>query len=415
MKNFRIASCTDVGVARQNNEDSMITFDCPNGRVVVVCDGMGGENGGEIASDLAVTIIQDIMKNYEFNDTKEAIVRSMVAANQGLLHRSAQNPSLQGMGCTCVMLVIKNNKCYYGSVGDSRIYYYAPNKGLQQITKDQSYVQTLVDAGEITAEAAEQHPRKNEITNALGISEMVPPVVPSPITPDDGGTFLLCSDGLTGMVDYSMIQQVLSSGEMGTDQKAKKLVDLANEAGGLDNITVQLVEFGNNGEKVANEAKFTQPASSNVADSACNSVEKEQKKGNRFIIISTIAVLLVFGGVFAWYFMNEKKNNDTPKRQITITIGEKNGGKVAPTNKISTSKKMFQTSDIKNKEENKKITSSTKKSSSDDIMSRFKKGQKENASGNAPKSKTDDNKGNKADNKKKQEIIIDKGIDTNKD
>lgn len=401
MKKFRIASCTDVGVARQNNEDSMITFDCPNGRVVVVCDGMGGENGGEIASDLAVTIIQDIMKNYEFNDTKEAIVRSMVAANQGILHRSAQNPSLQGMGCTCVMLVIKNDKCYYGSVGDSRIYYYAPNKGLQQITKDQSYVQTLVDAGEITAEAAEQHPRKNEITNALGISEMVPPVVPSPITPDDGGTFLLCSDGLTGMVDDSMIQQVLSSAEMGTDQKAKKLVNLANEAGGLDNITVQLVEFGNNGEKVANEAKFTQPTSSNVANSACDSVEKEQKKGNRFIIISTIAVLLVFGGVFAWYFMNEKKNNDAPKRQITITIEEKSGGKVASTKKISTSKSMSKTSKRKNKEEEKKnIASPTKNSSSDDIKKRLKKGQKGSNLGNGKKSENGDDKGNKADNKK---------------
>ena len=373
MKNFRIASCTDVGVARQNNEDSMITFDCPNGRVVVVCDGMGGENGGEIASDLAVTIIQDIMKNYEFNDTKEAIVRSMVAANQGLLHRSAQNPSLQGMGCTCVMLVIKNNKCYYGSVGDSRIYYYAPNKGLQQITKDQSYVQTLVDAGEITAEAAEQHPRKNEITNALGISEMVPPVVPSPITPDDGGTFLLCSDGLTGMVDYSMIQQVLSSGEMGTDQKAKKLVDLANEAGGLDNITVQLVEFGNNGEKVANEAKFTQPTSSNVADSACDSVEKEQKKGNRFIIISTIAVLLVFGGVFAWYFMNEKKNNDAPTKQINITIEEKSVVK-QPARQSSTKKE--KTKDKKEPEKGEKESKDKPASNNKEIIKKIKNSKK---------------------------------------
>ena len=240
---YRIANCTDIGVARQNNEDSMITFDSPNGRIVVVCDGMGGENGGETASNLAVTIIQDIMTNYTFNTVEEAIVRSTIAANQGILHKAAQNPSLQGMGCTCVMLVIKNGECYYGSIGDSRIYYYMPGNGLQQITKDQSYVQTLVDAGEITAEEAEQHPRKNEITNALGIEQMQPPTVENAIIPNDGGIFLLCSDGLTGMVADSMIQHILSRKELNLDQKAKKLVSMANEAGGLDNITVQLVEF----------------------------------------------------------------------------------------------------------------------------------------------------------------------------
>ena len=110
-----------MGKTRQHNEDSMISFDSPNGYVVAVCDGMGGENGGDTASTLAVTIIQDILVNNTFPTPHEAITRACVAANQGILHRASTRPDLQGMGSTCVIAIVSQGHIYYGSIGDSRI------------------------------------------------------------------------------------------------------------------------------------------------------------------------------------------------------------------------------------------------------------------------------------------------------
>ena len=143
MENYVLANCTDPGKVRDINEDSMVTFDSPNGRVVAVCDGMGGQNAGDVASQLAVTVIQDILTDNTFASPEEAITRSIVAANQAILRRTAQDMNLSGMGATCVMIIIKEGKVYYGSVGDSRIYYIAGGM-IRQITKDQSYVQTQV-------------------------------------------------------------------------------------------------------------------------------------------------------------------------------------------------------------------------------------------------------------------------------
>jgi protein phosphatase len=132
---------------------------------------------------------------------------------------------------------------YYGHIGDSRIYIVV-NHRITQLTKDHSYVQTLVDSGEISREQAESHPRKNEITNALGISSMQPPTLCSePIEPEAGNCFVLCSDGLSGMVDDRHIEHIVSKHEINIQQRAEHLVQMANAAGGKDNITVQLVEF----------------------------------------------------------------------------------------------------------------------------------------------------------------------------
>lgn len=308
MEKFRIASRTDVGISRQNNEDSMIAFNCSTGHVVAVCDGMGGENGGETASNLAVSIIQDILTNNHFDDPAQAIVGAMTAANRGILHRSSLTPSLAGMGSTCVMCIIKNGQVYYGSVGDSRIYYYQPGQGLMQITKDQSYVQTLVDAGEITPEEAETHPRKNEITNALGIQDMQPPMMCSaPITPVPGSYFLLCSDGLSGMVSVDMMERVLSTAEINADQKAQRLVNMANEAGGLDNITVQLIEWGT--------AAAAQPAAPVMP--GINAPEKQPKKSSKTMLIVCILLAVAIAiGAGAYYYFSSKKKEE--KKEIVV-------------------------------------------------------------------------------------------------
>lgn len=293
MENYIIANKTDVGMARQVNEDSMITFDSPNGRIVAVCDGMGGQAAGDVASQLACSIIRDILENNTFATPQEAITCSIMAANQGILHRASQNPELSGMGATCVMLIIKDGLVYYGWVGDSRIYYVC-NHIISQISKDQSYVQTLVDQGLISAEEAEHHPQKNEITNALGVEGMTPPVLcQMPINPEAGSIFLLCSDGLTGMVDNTHIEHIISREGLSLQEKADALVQMANANGGLDNITVQLVQFPYGQQPAAGATKGG----------------KIWKK----ILIAVFALLLVASGAVGSYiyFGNNDKKADS--------------------------------------------------------------------------------------------------------
>lgn len=293
MENYIIANCTDTGMVRSVNEDSMVTFDSPNGRVVVVCDGMGGQNAGDVASALAISVIQDILTDNTFATAEEAIRNAIIAANQALLHRAAGDASLSGMGSTCAMLIVRDGKVYYGWVGDSRVYY-INDREIHQITKDQSYVQTLVDEGTISVEAAEHHQDKNQITNALGMEGMTPPqLCPAPITPQPGSIFLVCSDGLSGMVsNNTMLATVLRSDLTLTD-RAKLLVRQANEAGGHDNITVQLVEFTQNAPDAAVYGSGT---------------PKKKKKSNAMLyaLVSIVLVVLVGGGVF-WKYHRDKQ------------------------------------------------------------------------------------------------------------
>ena len=250
-ESYIIANRTDVGKVRSVNEDSMVTFDSPNGRVIAVCDGMGGQAAGDVASKLACDIIADILTNNKFDTPTEAITRACIAANQGIVHKAAQNPNLEGMGATCVMVIIKDGLAYYGWVGDSRIYYIS-NHSIQQLTRDQSYVQQLVDQGQITAAEAAHHPQKNQILNALGLPSMTPPeLCTAPLTPQPGSILLLCSDGLSGMVDDNTILNIVSQKDLSLQKRADTLVDRAIANGGNDNITVQLVQFGKNARSAA--------------------------------------------------------------------------------------------------------------------------------------------------------------------
>lgn len=310
MNNYIIANRTDVGRARQVNEDNMTTFDSPNGRVIAVCDGMGGQAAGDVASQLACDIIRDILENNTFNDPNEAITRAIMAANQAILHRASQDPSLEGMGATCVMLIIKNGLVYYGWVGDSRIYMLEDHK-LVQVSRDQSYVQMLVDQGEITAEEAENHPQKNEITNALGLQGMTPPLLcGDPVEPKPGMMFMLCSDGLTNMVGAQQIERELNKTDLSLQEKAAKLIFLANQYGGADNITVQLVEFGT--PKAAHAAKA--PLQANAPQSPISRIQApNDKKGgsNKAMLIAIcVCLLVILCAAGTYLFLSNGSDND---------------------------------------------------------------------------------------------------------
>lgn len=244
MTPYTIGNFSHKGMVRKANEDYFESFDSPCGQVVVVCDGMGGHVGGAKASRTAVAAIRKHLTETDYADPRQALYNALIQANEAVITYGQTHPELKGLGSTCVILLVRDNQVYYAHVGDSRIYLFS-HQTLTQITEDHSYVQLLVNAGEITAEEAEHHPRKNEITNALGLENMKPPTVATnPIAPQQGDCFLLCSDGLSGMVSDNEIQATLENDRLSVQEKAEHLVDLANAAGGVDNITVQLVAFG---------------------------------------------------------------------------------------------------------------------------------------------------------------------------
>lgn len=231
---------TDVGRKRQVNEDYFANFKTNNGHVFLVCDGMGGHVGGEKASRIAVEAIRNYLTEKTESDILQLFSAAIIYANTSILEYSKIHPELKGMGSTCVGLLVKDGKYYVAHVGDSRAYLYRGGS-FRRLTKDHSFVQGLIDIGEISEEDANNHPRKNEITNALGIERMKPPTVTELTQPQKDDLILLCSDGLTGMVKDCLINSVLSE-PLSLQDKAEKLVKLANDAGGFDNITVQIIE-----------------------------------------------------------------------------------------------------------------------------------------------------------------------------
>lgn len=247
-----IGSGSDVGCRRPVNEDSYKIEDTLNGFAVVICDGMGGYVGGKVASETAVEAILRHLKEHQYDNPKAAIDSAIREANRSVLRKAELRPELAGMGCTCVLLLVsKSGEVNFGHVGDSRIYRLSSGGAIQRLTKDQSYVQMLVDEGVITPQEADRHPRNNEITNAVGMRGMTPPVIGQTINPVAGDCFLLCSDGLSKLVSEEDITRTTGARSYGTQERVKMLIEAAKNNGGSDNISVILVEFAVN----PNEAK----------------------------------------------------------------------------------------------------------------------------------------------------------------
>ncbi len=240
--NFEFGNHTDVGRVRQANEDYLGYFNTLNGHVFVVCDGMGGHVGGATAAQMAVNSIRAFFEHRFYDYPREAMRQALLYAN-GQVHAAAgQNPQLRGMGTTCVLALFRQGELWYGHVGDSRIYRFTGGR-LERLTRDHSYVQQLMDQGLLTEAEAENHPRRNELTRALGTSrEVVVDVSSQPLVPAPGDTLLLCTDGLTGLLSDEIIRAELARGGP-VQNRAVGLVERANDAGGYDNITVQLIQF----------------------------------------------------------------------------------------------------------------------------------------------------------------------------
>ena len=212
-----------------------------------VADGMGGHNAGDYASSHAVRILVDeIREDADYNPVK-VIRHAIEAANTEIRNRAQEDENLRGMGTTMVVATIVDQYAYVANVGDSRLY--VIQDGIRQVTRDHSLVQEMVRMGEISEAEARNHPDKNIITRALGAEKTVD-VDFFDLKLEKGCTILMCSDGLSNMVEDEKIQEIISDPEADIDQKGSALLREANQNGGKDNIAVVLVEpFTNEVEK----------------------------------------------------------------------------------------------------------------------------------------------------------------------
>jgi len=242
---------THVGRQRQHNEDSYLVAD--EAKLFLVADGMGGHAAGEIASRIAVDSISEFILHTKEDDGtwphaydehyKRSTNRLMAAvrlANTRVLEAMRKDARLRGMGTTVVACLAEGDILSVAHVGDSRAYMIRDNH-LQRITNDHSWVFEQVQAGMLTEAEAEKHPLRNVITRALGGALQVNPDA-SEIEVKEGDVFLLCSDGLTGMVPEDEILKVVTQSNGDLEKACQKLIDEANERGGLDNVTAILVK-----------------------------------------------------------------------------------------------------------------------------------------------------------------------------
>ncbi len=237
---MKISAKSDKGMVRTNNQDSYAAGELPgNVAWAVVCDGMGGAAGGNVASATAVKIISEkIATCYHAgmsdNSIKNLLISAVESANAMVLDAAKKNESLHGMGTTAVAVIVNVDIVYAVSVGDSRAYIVSDS--LFQVTTDHSVVQNMIDNGEISKEEARYHPKKNIITRALGVDSKIRADFFREEIDRDNDIVLLCTDGLTNFVDESQIYSI--SKDSSRYEIADNLVKTANENGGGDNITV---------------------------------------------------------------------------------------------------------------------------------------------------------------------------------
>ena len=243
--NYTFYTRTDPGRARENNEDAVAVDD--DTQLCVLADGMGGYNAGEIASGMATAFIKSEMARWlseagrhaKIKEIRRALEICVDNANRSIFNASDSNPQYSGMGTTLVVGVFHGATLVLGHIGDSRCYRLR-NAELSQITKDHSLLQEQIDAGLITQEQASSSTIKNLVTRALGVEDAVMLEL-NEHNIEVGDCYLMCSDGLSDMVDDAQIASILG-GPIPMEQKADSLVAAANENGGRDNISVLLVE-----------------------------------------------------------------------------------------------------------------------------------------------------------------------------
>ena len=355
---FRIAAKTDMGLERQNNEDNfqvssnleeypMVWMNNQEyvlgkkGALLVVADGMGGMNAGEVASEIAINTVCEYFKPENITDeivesrkTIEKFMKSVVVeADKRIKNHAKESPDSQGMGTTIVLAWLYDGNLYVTWCGDSRAYIYNPNNGLFQISKDHSYVQQLVDSGKITKEEAFDFPDSNIITRSLTDSsaKAEPDCLEIPQQLCDGDIILLCSDGLNGMIRDQEIETIIASHQDNMTECVDELIRAALEAAGTDNCTVALCQILSGG---------TQSETNRIPAHNITSTEKEEKKdttsvkkgvsGLWWVIIALLCVII---GLLVYFLDFSDRQNEIAPVNADSTIVKKDSirqGELAP-------------------------------------------------------------------------------------
>jgi PPM family protein phosphatase len=243
---IELAGLSDVGCQRENNEDRYSYWEpagdeefSRKGRLALVADGMGGYEGGQEASRLAVEAIEAAYANGAGDDPRSWLLEGFRAAHNLIQEHANQQLDLQGMGTTCTAAALLDHHLYLAHVGDSRLYLIR-NSAISRLTRDHSYVSRLVESGAIRAEDAESHPQRHILTAALGAGLTITPDVPEePFPLESGDVLVICTDGLWGVVAEGEILNAVTGKTC--EEACRTLVDAAREHGGPDNITVQVI------------------------------------------------------------------------------------------------------------------------------------------------------------------------------
>jgi serine/threonine protein phosphatase PrpC len=289
--NINVGAKSDVGRMRNDNQDSYLA-DEP---VFAVADGVGGHLGGDVASATAVRVIQEATQSGVQPGQLQDLLRKVNAA---IWEKSQSSPHLRGMGTTCTLVLLDNGSAHLAHVGDSRAYLYRAGE-LSQVTEDHNLVGKMVSEGRLSREEAAHHPQRNIITRALGLDPSVDvDLVTLELT--EGDRLILCSDGLSSMIEERALAEVLS--EEGDPQAAaERLVDAANQAGGEDNITVVLLDVL--GDSLSSAAPQTSARSATPTET---STETERAAGwGRRLAWGLLLIVLLAGGLLAarWFVL----------------------------------------------------------------------------------------------------------------
>jgi len=243
---MEVAGLSDVGCQRENNEDSYLYWEPASeqefqrkGRLAAIADGMGGYEGGQEASRIAVETIRDVYDEVMRDDPRAALEEAFATAHERIQAYAARHPGLHGMGTTATAIVVQGRQLFFAHVGDSRLYLLRAGQ-ISRLTRDHSYVGRLVESGIVRPEDAEKHPQRHILTSALGAgTEVSMESSPQSMALLDGDYLLICTDGLWGVVADQELEREVGGGS--SAQACAALVKLALQRGGPDNITVQVL------------------------------------------------------------------------------------------------------------------------------------------------------------------------------
>jgi serine/threonine protein phosphatase PrpC len=243
-----LAGMSDIGCQRENNEDRYVYWEpaadeefARKGRLAIVADGMGGHEGGQEASRIAVETIQEVFAETPSSDPQFLLLTGFQTAHQRILQYADGHPALHGMGTTATAIALVDNQLFYAHVGDSRLYL-VRGADISRVTHDHSYVGRLVENGVISSAEAETHPQRHILTAALGAGGEVSPETPQqPIALQKGDVLILCTDGLWSLLSESEIMKVVAGSE--PPEACRTLIKMTRDRGGPDNITLQVIRL----------------------------------------------------------------------------------------------------------------------------------------------------------------------------